>query len=84
MTRQKTVKIRIAVVVDMDGNWAANGWKGAKDQEAIDLAMEGDLSSPIIPYFVTIEVPAPLPIELTTAAVQAGKPIHDDERHEEA
>ena len=84
MNRQKTIKIRIAVVVDMEGNWSASGSKGVEDSAAIDTAMEGDLQGPVIPYFLTIEVPAPRPIELTTAAVQTGEPIHDEDQQQEA
>lgn len=81
MNRQKTIKIRIADMVDMDGNWSATGWKGAKDSEAIESAMSGndDLSSPALPYFLTIEVPAPRPIELATATVEAGELVADPE-----
>lgn len=80
MNRQKTIKIRIAVMVDMDGNWSATGWKGARDSEAIETAMDSDgLSIPALPYFLTIEVPAPRAIELTTAAVETGEPITEGE-----
>jgi hypothetical protein len=37
-------RIRIAIVVDPGGNWAAAGWRGARDAEAIEAAT---LSTPV-------------------------------------
>ena len=40
----KTVKVRIAVAVDPDGNWNASGWRKPDgkpaEEEAMDIAIE--------------------------------------------
>lgn len=77
--RAKTTKIRIAVAVDAAGEWSAAGWKGARDSEAMESAVDAgsELSGLHQQYFLTIEVPLLRPIELTTAAVEEG-PLVDD------
>lgn len=76
--KQKTIKIRIAVLVDLEGNWAAAGWKGAKDKEALEMAAENDgISGAVQTCFVTVEVPQPKPLELTAIAVEAGEQVAD-------
>src|SRR5271157_1170789 len=68
--KQKTIKIRIAVVIDLDGNWSAGGAKGEKDQEMLGIASENDILSGSVQthYFVNVEVPLPSkPIELCGA-----------------
>lgn len=40
----KTVKVRIAVVVDAKGNWNASGWKnehGEGEGEAMNICVDG-------------------------------------------
>jgi len=80
--RSKTVKIRIALAVDRQGNWGAAGWKGAKDPEAMEQVMEpGEISGTVQEYFLTIDVPLPMPkpIELNAAVVEAGEFISGSE-----
>jgi hypothetical protein len=80
--RQRTVKVRVAVLVDADGNWSAAGWKGAGDNEAMDVARDADcLEGTMQEYFVTVEVPLPRRIELTASTVENGTLIEaEDEK----
>lgn len=59
----KTVKVRIAVAVNADGNWNSSGWKKAKDSDAMDLAQEGlqEISSCEKVYWVEADIPIPEP-----------------------
>ena len=73
---QKTVKLRIAVAIDYEGNWSAAGWSGGTDKEKLECTIEqgdsAELDSAHQEYFITIEVPAPRrarPVELATAAI---------------
>jgi hypothetical protein len=77
--RQRTVKVRVAVLVDADGNWSAAGWKGAGDN---DVARDADcLEGTMQEYFVTVEVPLPRRIELTASTVENGTLIEaEDEK----
>jgi len=73
---QKMIKIRIAVLVDADGNWSAAGQKGDTDKESIEVAQECDALSGIQQaYYLTIEVPGPLPVELSAALVETAELI---------
>ena len=64
----KTVKVRIAVAVDPDGNWNAYGWTDA-DGVAMELALEG-VASGEARYWVTAELPVP-PAPEVAGAVEA-------------
>jgi hypothetical protein len=58
INKSPTVKVRIAVVVDLDGEWAAYGNKHANDDGA--LAVASDCAHELnIAYFVECEVPIP-------------------------
>jgi hypothetical protein len=72
---QRTIRVRIAVTVDADGNWCAAGANGMSDKEAADATMESEVSGFYQPYFLTIDVPVPRPrpIELGAAVVEAGE-----------
>lgn len=63
----KTVKVRIAVCVNSDGQWAASGWSTAdKDQMedvASDMLTEFPLGNDTI-HYITAEVPLPSSLEL--------------------
>ena len=63
----KTVKVRIAVTVDSDGNWIACGWEGVRDGDAmntaIDCAREGASR-----YWIIAELPVPEVPEVPTIA----------------
>jgi len=77
----KTIKIRIAVAIDAEGNWSAAGWNGGRDAEKMEAAVDGgsDLSGTHQQYFLTIDVPLPKPIELSAAAVETGERIEAEQ-----
>lgn len=76
----KIVKVRIAVIVDEDGNWSAAGWKGARDSEAIDMAQDGDVSGLMQAYLITLDVPLPRPIEVSAvASLEEGELILEEQ-----
>ena len=56
------VKVRIAVTVNPDGNWSANGYKGAIDKDVVEMTR--DTLEPELPnettYFIEAEVPLPV------------------------
>jgi hypothetical protein len=52
----KTVKVRIAVTVDSDGDWSASGWKGAQDDDAMGIAIDG-VGENSSRYWITAELP---------------------------
>lgn len=60
MSAQKTVAVRIAVAVDAEGKWFANGWHDARGNDAMTEATErvglGEAR-----YWVTAELPVPVP-----------------------
>ena len=62
----KTIKVRVAVVVDEGGCWQANGWLNATDAEAEGWAQEhmgidncGHTQE--VTYFIEAEVPVMAP-----------------------
>lgn len=61
--KAKTVRIRIAVAVDPQGNWNATGWKvrtGAPpENELMSTALEGLDSSEEACFWVEAELPVP-------------------------
>lgn len=58
-----TVKIKIAVAVDPQGNWNASGWKvhgrQPEDREFLSCALEGLDSSEESTFWVEVELPVP-------------------------
>lgn len=54
----KTVKVRIAVAVDRDGNWSAFGCNEHTDKVDMNYAVAGD-ESLTGRYFVEAELPIP-------------------------
>lgn len=60
-----TVKVRIAVAVDPDGDWNACGWSSATDKTARDLATETVGEGEAV-YWLEAELPVP-----ATQVVQA-------------
>lgn len=36
----KYVKVRVAVAVDMEGNWSAIGWSNSNDDDVMDSVVE--------------------------------------------
>ena len=63
----KTVKVRIAVAVDPDGDWHACGWSGSSDETmmrtAVDTIAEGERR-----YWIEAELEVP---DAAAATVQA-------------
>ena len=64
----KTVKVRIAVVLDEDGGWSANGWGGrgvpVPDNVQIISAVEFLAMPAAGRYWVNAELPIPEPTEI--------------------
>jgi len=56
----KTVKVRIAVCVDPQGDWSSSGWSGATDEDMMENA-SGDTSMDAKQYFIEAEIPIPEP-----------------------
>jgi hypothetical protein len=80
MAKPKTIRVRIAVAVDAAGDWAAAGWRGAKDSEALEAAIDAgaELAGCYQVYYLSVEVPAAKPIELSAAGVEEGPLVTDD------
>lgn len=57
----KTVKIRVAVAVDPQGDWHAVGWKDAHDpmSSAVETIAPGEAR-----YWLTAELPIPEAVEV--------------------
>lgn len=54
----KTLKVRIAVAIDFDGNWSASGWDKGGDDQLMDIAAEGvDVGE--TRYWITAVLPIP-------------------------
>lgn len=69
------MKVRIALVVNGNGRYAANGWAGASDADMMGTALDClDAEGPEARYFVTVEVPQPevTEIEGSVEAVEEG------------
>ena len=58
MSSGKTVRVRIAVAVDPDGFWSANGWAGSNEkvhmERACDTVGEGEAR-----YWLEADLPIP-------------------------
>ena len=65
----ETVTVKVLVVVDSDGNWAANGYK---DAEWGDLIPCADMlnGKPENQFWLTAELAIPSISEITTEAAQ--------------
>lgn len=60
MTPQKTVKVKIAVVIDDEGNWTANGWNdGEKECMGICLDIIDIIDGDVQRFWVEAELPIP-------------------------
>jgi hypothetical protein len=75
---RKRIKIRIALAVDCEGNWGVAGGSGMSPREAMELATDGVESGYYRIYWLTAEVEAPQPVEVTIdlpseAIVEAGQ-----------
>lgn len=52
------VKVRVAVAVDPTGHWNATGWRGAKDGQMMELAVE-TVEDGEARYFLEAELEVP-------------------------
>jgi hypothetical protein len=70
----KTQKVRIAVVVQPDGNWNAVGWRDAGDDEKRDavLTFLEEVPGEIV-VWVEAEVPVPERVETTVQGTVTGE-----------
>ena len=64
-----SVRVRIAVAVDIDGNWNSEGWSGRhphdlKEQALEELAHQTDTNIPTALYWVTADLPIPQAVEV--------------------
>lgn len=66
MTR--TVKVRVAVAVDSDGNWRAHGWPArepvALSCESMQFAATSATRSGAIIHWIWADLPIPAPAEV--------------------
>lgn len=66
------VKVRIAVAVDMEGNWCSAGWSNADEDDLISTAIE-NVETGEARYWVTAELEIPKekkPIEVKVSKVE--------------
>jgi len=68
----KTVKVRIAVLVDPKGAWAAYGGNGISDATAMDNCLDG-VGDNDARFWLTAELPVPEAQEIA-ATVEEAKP----------
>lgn len=60
MDKAKTVKVRVLVAVDSDGNWGACGYRGAKDwQDLISGAADHLNGGHETQAWITADIPLP-------------------------
>ncbi len=69
----KTVKVRIAVGVDAEGNWTGYGWRDAPDdaRETLNVCLD-DINDGEIVYWLTAELPIPTEPPTIEATVETG------------
>jgi hypothetical protein len=65
----KTVRVRIALVVNSEGEWAANGWESMEEFDESELDL-GDEHAQAL-YWIEAEIPVPAPWEPTTLKGEA-------------
>ena len=65
----KTVKVRIALAINSEGDWTANGWADMEDWEAAGIDLGDDLAT--AHYWIEVEVPVPAAWEPETLAGNA-------------
>jgi len=53
-----TVRVRIAVAVDPDGDWNSCGWKGGGDENAMEICTES-IGSGEARYWLEADLPVP-------------------------
>jgi hypothetical protein len=75
----KTIKVRIAVAVDENGNWNSSGWKSPKsdpmpDSEILSYAVEHIEGLQEALYIVTAELAIPEASEVAATVEGAAEP----------
>jgi hypothetical protein len=68
LNASKTVKVRIAVVVDKEGKYAATGYTAMTDDHAFDFLIEG-IADGEARYWLEAELPIPK-IQVVKASVK--------------
>lgn len=68
---QNTVTVRIALAVDANRRWDAQGANAFTDDEAMDLAVNA-LGRVVARYWITVTVPVPEPQEIAGKVEAAG------------
>jgi hypothetical protein len=53
----KTIKVRIALVINSEGEWSASGWDGMEDFDEAELDLGGDHAE--ARYWIECEIPVP-------------------------
>ena len=74
MTDPQTTRVRIKVLINSEGKYAAYGWDAAEDGEPDEVLydmMDGKDTATAREFWVTAEIPTPQPVEITAAAVEA-------------
>ncbi len=76
MSKPKTVRVRICVVVDDEGRYQSSGWKGSEtveDKLLINCAMEYDIGLNTRIYFIEADLALPTS-EIIEGTVEEVKP----------
>ena len=79
--KPRTVKVRIAVAVDSEGNWSACGWNDAAEDMLLNPVL--DTLGPVSMWrWITAELPIPEPLEVAgeVEAVSLGFDMAEPER----
>ena len=72
MSKPKTIKVRIAVVVAGDGTWNSGGWYNAEDGEKMGMALEGfEGTDGELRFWLEAELPLPEIQTITVVPVVA-------------
>ena len=71
----RSVKVRIALVVNSDGKWNASGWSGAENDEVMECALEGlEATGGEAEFWITATVPLPEVQEIAGAVEEVEEP----------
>jgi len=62
---KRKIKVRIALAIDEKGNWGCAGGSGMSSRDALELATDGCETGFYRIYWITAEVEAPRPVEVT-------------------
>ena len=67
----KTKKIRIALVINSEGEWAANGWDDMENWDDSGIELSDDFAT--ARHWIEVEVPVPAPWEPTAIIGKASE-----------